>query len=133
MVILILYQHRHNITRLIDGTEPRIKLKSNVIEEIMEPSQTVDIVEHEDAALIDEASLSKADVSAEPTKTRTVKTKKTSVTEEPAKKAKTTKPKTSKVGESDKPVNKTTKKTTDKTKEKPAKTPAKKTAKPKTP
>ncbi|MDP3270155.1 MAG: glycerol-3-phosphate 1-O-acyltransferase PlsY [Legionella sp.] len=38
MVILVLYKHKDNITRLIDGKETRIKLKNNMIEEIMESS-----------------------------------------------------------------------------------------------
>ncbi|KTD53434.1 transmembrane protein [Legionella santicrucis] len=36
IALLILYKHKDNITRLIDGTESKIRLKQNVIEEIME-------------------------------------------------------------------------------------------------
>nr|WP_181951507.1 glycerol-3-phosphate 1-O-acyltransferase PlsY [Legionella sainthelensi] len=36
IALLILYKHKDNINRLIDGTESKIKLKQNVIEEIME-------------------------------------------------------------------------------------------------
>lgn len=36
MAILILFKHKHNITRLIDGNEPKIFIKENVIKEIME-------------------------------------------------------------------------------------------------
>ena len=36
MVILIIYKHRNNITRLMDGTEPKIMLKQTIIEEIVE-------------------------------------------------------------------------------------------------
>lgn len=35
IVILVLFKHRNNITRLIDGNEPKIKLKPSVIEDIM--------------------------------------------------------------------------------------------------
>ena len=36
MVILILYKHKDNITRLIDGVEPKIKLKPNILDDIMD-------------------------------------------------------------------------------------------------
>lgn len=36
MVLLILYKHRSNISRLMDGVEPKIKLRQGVIHEIME-------------------------------------------------------------------------------------------------
>lgn len=36
MALFILYKHRNNITRLIDGTEPKIKLKENVLEDVIE-------------------------------------------------------------------------------------------------
>lgn len=36
MVLLILYKHINNITRLIDKTEPKIKLKQNMLKDILE-------------------------------------------------------------------------------------------------
>ncbi|RUR07115.1 glycerol-3-phosphate 1-O-acyltransferase PlsY [Legionella sp. km772] len=36
MAILILFKHKNNITRLIDGNEPKVFIKENVIKEIME-------------------------------------------------------------------------------------------------
>lgn len=42
MAVLILIKHRHNIGRLIDGTEPKIKIKqTNVIEEIMDDEPSI--------------------------------------------------------------------------------------------
>ncbi|CAM2917833.1 transmembrane protein [Legionella steigerwaltii] len=43
MALLVLYKHKDNIVRLIDKKEPKIKLKNNVIDEIMqdEPEETV--------------------------------------------------------------------------------------------
>lgn len=38
MVMLIIYKHKDNITRLMNGTEPKIILKSTVIKEVMEAS-----------------------------------------------------------------------------------------------
>lgn len=35
MIVLILFKHKDNITRLVGGTEPKITLKSNVIQEIV--------------------------------------------------------------------------------------------------
>jgi glycerol-3-phosphate acyltransferase PlsY len=35
ITILVLYKHKNNITRLLDGTEPKFKLKHTVIEEVM--------------------------------------------------------------------------------------------------
>lgn len=36
ITLLILYKHKENIIRLIDGKEPKIKLKKNVLEDILE-------------------------------------------------------------------------------------------------
>ena len=125
MVILILFKHRNNISRLIDGVEPKIKLKPNVIEEIMGPASNEEIVEHEYVAVKEEEP---AEIPAAKVKVP-AKTKKTSKTEVPIKKTKTTKAKISKAAESDKTVKKTTKKTTEKTTVKPIKKTTKKTTK----
>jgi acyl phosphate:glycerol-3-phosphate acyltransferase len=37
ITLFILYQHRNNITRLMDGTEPHIQFKRPMLEEIIEP------------------------------------------------------------------------------------------------
>lgn len=37
ITILIMYQHRNNITRLMDGAEPKISFKHSVIEDMIEP------------------------------------------------------------------------------------------------
>lgn len=36
IALLILFKHRNNITRLTDGTEPKVFIKDNVIKEVME-------------------------------------------------------------------------------------------------
>jgi glycerol-3-phosphate acyltransferase PlsY len=35
MALLILYKHKNNMTRLMDGSEPKVFIKSNVINQIM--------------------------------------------------------------------------------------------------
>lgn len=42
MVILILYKHKSNITRLMDGSEPKVFVKENVLQEIMGESEQPD-------------------------------------------------------------------------------------------
>ena len=114
IVILILFKHKSNITRLIDGTEPKIKLKPNLIEDIMAPPHTPVIIDTHDADFPEEQTkeLHKEKKSAKVIKTAKPATKKIS-TEEPTKKVKTVKPKTTKVTE------------TEKAKKKPVKKPAK--------
>jgi len=105
MVILILFKHKNNITRLIDGTEPKIKFKTNVIDEIIPPSPPATWTE---APTVTEAPVVKdspALVKKIPTKTikPKAKTAKISKTKEPAKPEKT------KIGKTD-AAEKTTKK-----------------------
>jgi glycerol-3-phosphate acyltransferase PlsY len=38
IAILVIYKHRGNITRLMEGTEPKIQLKNSVLEDAMEPT-----------------------------------------------------------------------------------------------
>lgn len=38
IALLVLYKHRANINRLMDGTEPKIKFKHSVIEDVMDTS-----------------------------------------------------------------------------------------------
>ncbi|MBI2787000.1 MAG: glycerol-3-phosphate 1-O-acyltransferase PlsY [Legionella longbeachae] len=44
IALLILYKHRNNITRLIDKTEPKIKLKQNILGNIMEEAHSKTVV-----------------------------------------------------------------------------------------
>ncbi|KTD05871.1 transmembrane protein [Legionella gratiana] len=46
IALLILYKHKDNINRLIDGKESKIKLKPNVIEKIMEGTHKAPIHHH---------------------------------------------------------------------------------------
>lgn len=122
MVILVLYKHKNNITRLIDGVEPKIKLKQSVIEEIIEsaPGTPSDASEQPQQKTLAEenkeikeikaikTTAKKTVKKAEPvkkttkdttsSKSTTKKAAKTKVpkTDESAKKAKTTKPKAKK-------------------------------------
>jgi len=41
LAVLILYKHRNNIIRLMDGTEPKVFVKDNVIQQIMQESQPI--------------------------------------------------------------------------------------------
>lgn len=47
ITIMIVYKHRNNITRLMDGTEPKIKLKENVIAEVMGTSPVAPVHSHQ--------------------------------------------------------------------------------------
>jgi len=76
--LLVLYKHKNNISRLIDGTEPKIKFKHNVIEELEE------IIDDVSTKVTPEEPVSK-------TKSTKTTTKKTSVNTKPAKKTKITK------------------------------------------
>lgn len=131
IAILVLFKHKNNITRLIDGEEPKIKLKHhkdhNIIEEIIEPQSRV-IVEKENVKKAADIPLLQKEIPAKSTKAN-IKVKKTTKTEEPIKKPKTTKAtktKTDKASDAEKTIKKPTKKTT------PTKTKTKtKTEKPK--
>lgn len=92
MVLLIIYKHKNNITRLMDGDEPKIKLKHSVIEEIMEDQPTA-ITEFEESAKeinapfpieIESKPIKETKPKAAPKK---APAKKTAKAEEPAKKA----------------------------------------------
>lgn len=47
MAILIVFKHLNNITRLMDGTEPKIKLKQNVLKDIVEAPSVIPDSPHE--------------------------------------------------------------------------------------
>lgn len=111
ITLLVLYKHKNNINRLIDGTEPKIKLKQDVIHNIMKSSTGAAANEEISAHEITPAPIKKTEISGseEPKKkakstkaklkTTTKKTVTTDKTEEPAKKAKATKPKPKKAKE----------------------------------
>ena len=86
MALLILYKHKNNINQLIDGTEPKIKLKQrSVLEEIMDdepPAAPEPIVKETTATTVEVVKATKAPV----VKAKTVK-KTSSKTEKPVKKA----------------------------------------------
>ncbi|AMP89090.1 glycerol-3-phosphate 1-O-acyltransferase PlsY [Legionella pneumophila] len=106
ITILVLYKHRDNFNRLIDGKEPKIKFKHSVIEEIMDASPATS-VEQEfpgkeviDTHIEETIKTEQAEAVKKPkAKKTTTKTKKTSSTEETAKKPKSTKPRTKTVKE----------------------------------
>lgn len=108
MVILILFKHKNNITRLIDGTEPKIKFKTNVINEIIPPSPPATWTEAPMAK--EEQPAFKKKVPAKTIKTPIAKTAKISKTKEP------TKPEKTKISKTD-----TAEKTTKKAVKKPIK------------
>ena len=113
MVILILFKHRNNITRLIDGTEPKIKLKSNVIEEIMEPPSHVMNTEVEQPAREEPLPLlKKEEPPVKAIHATKPKSKNTTKPKEPIKKSKPVKAKTSNTDQATKSVKKPIKKTT---------------------
>ena len=88
IVILILFKHKNNITRLIDGIEPKIKFKHSVIEEIMddEPSAApVPLIKETTATTVEVVKVPKA-TKAAVVKAKTVK-KTGSKAEKPMKKA----------------------------------------------
>lgn len=70
IALFVFFKHRNNITRLIDGVEPKIKLKHTVLEEVMDfPPIT-------SAAEIQETSPEKSSVESKPIKPKPVKKKK---------------------------------------------------------
>lgn len=101
MVLLILYKHKSNISRLMDGVEPKIKLRQGVIHDIMEMTHN------------EMTGEKKIEI---PTELMSVTKKKAAPQKEPVKAAKTTK---------------TTAKKPSKTSETAAKKPKSTTAKPK--
>ena len=119
MDILVLFKHKNNITRLIDGVEPKINLKTNVIEEVVEPPYNTSGKETAEP-MVEEIPLLETKTPIKEIKLVNINPAET--TKQPIKKskgAKTTKAKT------DKSV------ATEKTVKKPTKKPVKKTAKPK--
>ncbi|WP_415582889.1 glycerol-3-phosphate 1-O-acyltransferase PlsY [Legionella worsleiensis] len=114
VTLLVLYKHKNNINRLIDGVEPKIKFKQGVIKDIMDSPSLIDGKEEISSqkpaspaskttkkTAKEKAPESEAPIKKSPKTTKTT-TKKTSKTEEPEKKTKPTKTK------SPKPKNKDT-------------------------
>lgn len=81
IALFVLFKHKNNITRLIDGEEPKVKFKHNVLEEVME---NIPMTAQESVEPIVEAKPIKA------------KAKKSIDIKEAIKKEKSTKPKTKK-------------------------------------
>ena len=82
IALFVLFKHKNNITRLMDGVEPKMKFKQPILDEVLEPSP-----------------VKKTQETTEPireAKSLTTKTKKPSVTKEVTKKAKSTQSKTQK-------------------------------------
>lgn len=108
ITLLVLYKHRNNINRLIDGVEPKIKFKPGVIHDIMKsPSITAaneEIPAQEIAPdpikkkATSESTAPKKKAKSDKTALKTT-AKKTIKAEEPEKKAKATKPKPKKAKE----------------------------------
>lgn len=97
MALLVLYKHKDNIVRLIDKKEPKIKLKNNVINDIMqdEPPEAVTPVRKTEASApevaIEVETITITETVVTPPKaTKTTKTTKTTTkkAESPEKKAK---------------------------------------------
>lgn len=84
MAVLILIKHRQNMGRLLEGTEPKIKLKQrSVLEEVMddEPSAISHLNKEETAT---EAPVVKAVPESKPVKTEKEPTAKAKTTKKPA-------------------------------------------------
>lgn len=82
MTILIFYKHSNNINRLLDGTEPKIKLKKDIISEVMESSPMTNIPESESEA---EEVVIKAPVVEKPKRAKKPAAKKPAVKKAPTK------------------------------------------------
>ncbi|HAT8180360.1 TPA: glycerol-3-phosphate 1-O-acyltransferase PlsY [Legionella pneumophila] len=106
ITILVLYKHRDNFNRLIDGKEPKIKFKHSVIEEIMEASPATSVEQEFPGKEVIDTNIEEtqkteqaATIKKPKAKKTTTKTKKTTSTEETTKKPKSTKPRTKTVKE----------------------------------
>ena len=102
MVLLIIYKHKNNLTRLVDGVEPQIILKNSVIEEIMEAPESEDIIKEEEEPTAEKNKTHKAaPKKASEKKPAKAKNPKTSEPTKPIKKATKTaaKPKAKKTKE----------------------------------
>ncbi|MBL7480272.1 glycerol-3-phosphate 1-O-acyltransferase PlsY [Legionella bononiensis] len=116
IALLVLYKHKNNINRLIDGVEPKIKFKPDVIHDIMEspsvindneevptqkpvaPESKTEKVKEKIKEKVEEKT-PKSKAPEKNVKTTKAAPKKANKTEEPTKKAKTTKPKSTKAKE----------------------------------
>lgn len=113
IAILVLFKHKNNITRLIDGVEPKIRLKPNMLNEVMKPSPTTINIQAEKPDFIEGIPHIKEKIAAKEVKSTKVKAKKISKQEEPIKKIKSTKtekiikPKAKKTSETPKTTKKT--------------------------
>lgn len=104
MALLILYKHRNNMTRLIDKKEPKIKIKQNVLEDMMEGESKTPVEKKETATEVHiETAPSAETLVKEPKTTKTPKPKKTSSTKVSASTKKTTTAKKPVVKKTNKP------------------------------
>lgn len=93
ITLLVLYKHRNNITRLMDGNEPKIKLKQNILEEVMESPQSPQPEEAAPVVVVEEKPVTVEEVAAEKPVKKAKTTKVESTTEEkPARKPRVKKP-----------------------------------------
>ncbi len=112
MAILILFKHKNNMTRLIDGNEPKVYIKENVIKEIMEDTSTAHVPRSVPAVGIKPKAKTKKPVKKVITKTKEsgpVLAKKTQATVDAAKTKKKPATSTEKAKTKAKPKAKTTK------------------------
>ncbi len=121
MTILVLFKHKNNITRLMDGVEPKVNLKTNVIEEVVEPPRNTGGKETVEP-MGEEIPLLETKTPVKEIKLVNIGTEKT--TKEPIKKLKATKTKTDKSVATEKPAKKTTKKPVKKAATPKSKTPS---------
>ncbi|WP_131794050.1 glycerol-3-phosphate 1-O-acyltransferase PlsY [Fluoribacter gormanii] len=93
MALLILYKHKDNIVRLIDKKEPKIKLKENVLDDMMEGASQQHVTPKKTEATSSEAIIEVEEVIITETEVTKPITKKTTAkkTEEPEKKPKAAK------------------------------------------
>ncbi|MDI1352755.1 MAG: glycerol-3-phosphate acyltransferase, partial [bacterium] len=76
MVILVIFKHKNNLTRLIDGVEPKITFKNSVIEEIMESSPNIIENAHEQIIVLSDQPLTVEKNTPKVKKSSTIKKKK---------------------------------------------------------
>lgn len=103
MAILIIFKHKNNISRLVEGIEPQIQLKPNIIEDVMKPTHPPLMVEREDFKFQEEQQkpipqkrkAAKTIKSAESTTPKTSETAKPKKKKQATKKTTATKPKSS--------------------------------------
>lgn len=101
IAILIVYKHRNNITRLMDGVEPKIKFRHSVIEEVMEsfpePAKPVETFAPENLKNTEQHNVEEVNEPIQKTSRQKASGKKLSTPNESMPKPKSAKPKSIKV------------------------------------